>query len=294
MAYYAVIDVGSNTIKLVIYKQHFNTKIRKIKNIKVHAHLIDELTEDGIMNATGIKKLLDALLEFQATVKKYNISWTALIGTAVMRRSKNIKTIQKVIMNQTGLNLRVLTGEEEAYYGHLAVLHSSSIKDALIVDVGGGSTEVTLMKNGVVEKSVSFSFGARSISSDEKSRCFYLKKEVLKCEWIDNVSLPLFAIGGSAHNVVKVIRNAAGQQKQSTHEYKISGEELVHLYRNLSELSKVELLQVDGLSENRVDTIVTALEIFITVYEAANASAFIHGRKGLREGLIYEYITARK
>lgn len=293
MAHYAIIDVGSNSIKLVIYTEGKHNGLKKVENIKIQAHLNDYLRK-GQLTETGIDKLVFTLLSFQSVLSMYSLQSLICVGTAVIRQAENREQILRKVYDQTGIKMRMMTGEEEAYYGYLSVINSSSIQNALIVDAGGGSTEVSLMKNREFQHTYSFPFGVRTILKlgvDEQMCSLqlrsYLVKQFSSVNWIQNAALPLFCIGGSAHQIARILKH---KEKQIAHEYQIPSIQLLTLSEQLSQMKKEEIALIPGLSKKRAETIIPAVELFISLIEVAASPLWIHGRKGMREGLVLEQI----
>ncbi|WLV23834.1 hypothetical protein QR721_09290 [Aciduricibacillus chroicocephali] len=294
MALYGIIDVGSNSIKLVVYTEDKHKALKKIENIKVQAHLCDHL-EAGYLTATGIEKLIHTLLSFQSVLQAYHLDSLICVGTAVIRQAVNREQVLQDVFKQTGIRIKVMTGKEEAYYGYLAVIHSSSIRNAIIVDAGGGSTEVSLMKNGQLADTYSFPFGVRTILKwiiDGQMTPLQLRLHLIKqfscISWIQDTGLPLFCLGGSAHQVARIMSHHRNEKLNRTHEYEIQAAELFDLSEEISQLKEEELTQIPGLSKKRADTIIPAVELFISLIKITQSSSLIHGRRGMREGLVFE------
>lgn len=211
----AIIDIGSNTIRLVLYSYKKNEGLREFGNIKTVAKLRTYLLPNGEMSEEGIQLLADTLNSFRLILADYQVTDIKAAATAAVRQAVNNEEIIRRMEEETGIKIAILTEEEEAYYGFAAVAHSMDTPSAVTIDIGGGSTEITLFINKKLQKTFSFPFGTVSlkqkfvkgsiINSDEREK---LRADVTEkfrsLPWIKNVAFPVIGIGGSARNIAQV------------------------------------------------------------------------------------------
>lgn len=133
---YAIIDIGSNTMRLVIYEKQNGGFYKEIENTKVVARLRNYLI-DGVLNEEGIEVLLQTLFQFQESTRFHQLHHVLCVATATIRQSENQEEIKKLVEGQTDFTLRVLSEYEEARYGYLAVMNSTSFSEGITVDIGG-------------------------------------------------------------------------------------------------------------------------------------------------------------
>lgn len=293
----AIIDIGSNTIRLVLYEYDENQGIYEFGNFKTVARLRSYLLPSGEMSEDGIQVLQATLISFKEIVDNYNVVEIKAAATAAIRQAKNQQEIIKRMKNTTGIQIEILSEEEEAFYGFVAVTHSIDTPSAITIDIGGGSTEITYFENKKLQKSISFPFGTVSlkqkfvkesiINGNELTKLAdYVKKAFASLGWIVNKQLPIIAIGGSARNVAQIHQQKTDYALSGVHQYELSLNELKDLKYDLSLLTFEQLKQLDGLSSDRADSIVPALQVFITLMEIVNTKQLQVSKKGLREGLI--------
>lgn len=300
----ALIDVGSNTIRLVIFNVDTSSlyNISEVQNIKVPARLVQHV-EDGTMNEKGIQLLINLLKNYLKIIEEYKVDQLIAVATAAIRNSSNVDDIVQRVKDETNLELDVFSEAEEAYYGNYAVLHTFNIQDGLSVDIGGGSTEVTLFKNKKVMESHSFPFGAVSLADKffkEKDHSNnkaiketrkWVKNEFKKIKWLSDTNLPLIGVGGSARNI--------GEVYQLQHDYPIAGihgfsmktdsvDEVLDLFASLD---NEEMGSLDGLSQDRRDTIIPANIVFQQLLAIGNSPSFVLSNRGLREGILMKYLN---
>ncbi|HDR7591032.1 TPA: Ppx/GppA family phosphatase [Bacillus mycoides] len=297
---YAIIDIGSNTMRLVIYEKQNGGFYKEIENTKVVARLRNYLI-DGVLNEEGKEVLLQTLFQFQESTKFHQLHHVLCVATATIRQAENQEEIKKLVEGQTDFTLRVLSEYEEARYGYLAVMNSTSFSEGITVDIGGGSTEVTYIKNREILEYHSFPFGALSLkhlfikgdipTKDELEEI----REYLECQfrtlpWLIDKKLPLIAIGGSARNLAKIHQNLTNYPIPGVHLYKMK-EDIENVKGALEKQSFIELQKMEGLAKDRADTIIPAVEVFHKLVNIIEATAFVLSKKGLREGVFYEELT---
>lgn len=297
----AIIDIGSNTIRLVMYKYDKNEGLHEFGNIKTVARLRTHLLPNGEMAEEGIRLLSETLASFKQILNDYDVTDIQAAATAAIRQATNNEEIVERMKAETGIEIDILSEEEEAYFGFLAVVNSMDTNSAVTIDIGGGSTEITLFINKKLQKTYSFPFGTVSlkqrfvngsiINKDErKALQAYVKERFDKLAWIRQINLPIIAIGGSARNVAQVHQQQIEYPISGVHQYRMHKDDLDDLKRELGIMSFEQLKQLDGLSSDRADTIVIALEVFTSLMDVVDTKSFQLSKKGLREGLIINHV----
>ncbi|MEK4424253.1 Ppx/GppA phosphatase family protein [Solibacillus sp. FSL K6-1523] len=293
----AIIDIGSNTIRLVLYSYDKNEGLREFGNIKTVARLRTYILPSGEMSEEGILLLTDILNSFKLILADYRVTDVKAAATAAVRQAINNAEIIARMKEKTGLSIDILSEEEEAYYGFVAVANSMDTPSAITIDIGGGSTEITVFKNKKLQKTISFPFGTVSlmqkfvrgtiISTDEREQLrSFVTNQFSSVEWMKEIKLPVIAIGGSARNIAQIHQQQMDYPLSGVHQYEMKLNNLVDLQNQLTKLTFEELKQLDGLSSDRADSIVLALEVFIALMTAVHTDVIQISKKGLREGLI--------
>jgi exopolyphosphatase/guanosine-5'-triphosphate,3'-diphosphate pyrophosphatase len=295
----AIIDIGSNTIRLVIYEKLINGRhFKEIENIKVASRLRMYLDRQQYLKEEGISRLIKALKRFQMMVDLYGVSETICVATATIRQAKNKKDIVKLVNEKTGFIITILSDYEEAYLGYLAVVNSIDITEGITIDMGGGSTELTYFRQRKLVDYVSLPFGALSLKMQfvkgdipTKEELLQIRKYILSqfetVPWVFNKQIPLIAIGGSARNVAKLHQGLVHYPLGDIHHYEMNISDILSIKEMLKPLSLSELQIVEGLSKDRADTILPALVFFEILGDISKATQFILSSKGLREGVLY-------
>lgn len=297
----AIIDIGSNSIRLVVYSYSFEKGLEEHHNIKTVARLSGYLTDDYTMQEEGIERLIETLQNFQAVLEDLRIKQPVIAATAAVRQATNQTHILDRVFQETGLTITVLSAKQEAYYGYLAVVLTTNVKDAMTVDMGGGSTEVTLYRNKQLVESYSFPFGVVTLKKkfvagdvptlqERKAIKAFVLNQFKEQPWIEGTKLPIISIGGSARNIVQIDQNRKNYPLSGTHQYEMSLEDLRSIDYLMKKISFAERKKIDGLSSDRADVIDGAIITFESLLEFTGSSVFMHSRKGLREGIIIEQL----
>ena len=156
----AIIDIGSNSVRLIIYKINGDSTFKVLNEAKRTIRLGSYLTESDYLADSGLDILLNVLKEFKGICERYEVLEIYVVATEAIRRSINKHHICNKIKLDLGLKVNILSGWEEAKYGYLAIKNSMTEKDAILLDLGGSSMEITLMENEKLKESISLPLGS--------------------------------------------------------------------------------------------------------------------------------------
>lgn len=297
---FGVIDIGSNTIRLVLFRKK-DWGFAEEQNLKISARLRSYMGEDQVMTDEGIEIMINSLQKFHEITRHHNIYEVDAVATAAVRQARNRDEIIERVNSETDYSIRILSEAEEAYYGYLSVIHTTNADNGYIVDMGGGSTEVTLIKDRKMAETHSFPFGALSlfnqfIKNDQpgkkelKEMEEYLKEQLNTIPWLTKRDLPLIGIGGSARNMALIHQYGNEYPLSGIHHYEVPVKDIEKVFSSLAGLSLSDRKKVDGLSKDRADTIIPAIYSIAQLAEHIAADTFIMCRKGLREGVFYSHL----
>ncbi|GEK32726.1 Ppx/GppA family phosphatase [Kurthia sibirica] len=297
----AIIDIGSNTIRLVIYQYSTISGLKEVGNIKAVARLRNYINDDGIMDIKGIEILENLLISFKEMIEDYHVDSLRAVATASIRQSKNGHEIIDRMLETTGIRIELLSEEEEAYFGYFAVVHTTSTQSAVTIDMGGGSTEITYFKNKELQQSISLPFGSVSLKHQfmkdntmthkERNHIYtFAIEQFAAIPWLENLDIPVVGIGGSARNMAKMDQSRKKYPLTGVHQYRMSKQDFIEINSELTSLSYSELKKLDGLSSDRADIIGPVAEVFRALMNRVGSPKFQFSRKGLREGLVMSSI----
>ncbi|MBD0382786.1 Ppx/GppA phosphatase family protein [Paenibacillus sedimenti] len=295
-----IIDIGSNSIRLVIYEINAQGAYRVVSEHKESARLSERIGPDGLLHNKDILSVVPILAHYSLLCKAHNVQTIRAVATAAIRNAANSADIIRTLEEQTDLRIEVLSGAEEARYGFLGVINTIDIRDGLIIDIGGGSTEVTLFRNRELLQSVSFPFGAvnttrqfmknGTISEQEIMGIRHTVEEAISSNpWISSSpNLPMIGLGGTIRTLGKMSQKLNKYSLQLAHNYVMKPGELDYFLRLLSSIPLEKRKKIEGLAKERADIMIPGLVILDTIYEAALSSHCIISGAGLRDGLFYE------
>ena len=155
---HGIIDIGSSTVRMAVYDIRGGDIEMLLK--KKHVVGLAAYVKDGVMTQAGIDKAVEILKEFTGFLQCFHITRVAAFTTAALRNAKNSREAVAEIERRTGLAIRVITGDEEATFDFIGATHAFGHEDGLLVDIGGGSTELVAFAGGKILQKVSLPLGA--------------------------------------------------------------------------------------------------------------------------------------
>jgi exopolyphosphatase/guanosine-5'-triphosphate,3'-diphosphate pyrophosphatase len=195
-----------------------------------------------------------------------------------------------------------LSGEEEARLGFLGMINTIDVSDGFLIDIGGGSTEITLFQNRMIIQNVSFPFGSvnttkrftsnGNLSTEDAERIRSMVEAALeKQAWLrGHNGMPLVGLGGTIRSICKLDQRQKKYSLPLTHNYDINAQTLDLMLQQLTPMSVENRKKVEGMSKDRADIIVPGLIILQTVFRFIGASHYKISGSGLRDGLYYETV----
>lgn len=293
-----LIDLGSNSIRFVIYKMTKKGKYKELLNVKRTARLSMHVDENKNITAEGIEKILHSLHYFKQLAELHEVEEVECVATAVIREANNQKYVLKKINKEFKMHVDVLTGFEEAYYGFLGAVHSTKVKNGVTIDIGGGSTEVTLFKKNKLIHAHSFPFGAVTLSKkfvagktpteiELTGLSAFLSKQFSSLSWLVEVKLPVIGIGGTARNLYKVFQKNEISPSRTPIKRKMMPKDIRLTSEFLQAFSFEKRKEISGLSEERADIIIPGIEAIDQFMQVVKAPSFELSKYGLREGFCF-------
>lgn len=284
---FAAIDIGTNAARLLIKNVDHNplgaTKFRKILFIRYPLRLGMDVFEIGKIGPERAKMMMRMIKGFKQMMRMYDVVDYRACATSAMRDASNGAHLIKKIHKKTGVKIEIIEGDEEA--GILYSNHIDNLPDTdgtyMYVDVGGGSTEVTIIHEGSLVRSVSYNIGTirllhHAVSDDT---VVTLRNDMQKMfEEYGKIN-----IIGSGGNINKLFRLAEDKDKS---QLILPVKELRRLHSVLQPLSIVERMDRFNLKPDRADVIVPAAEIFLIIADCIEADYIYVPTIGLADGII--------
>jgi exopolyphosphatase/guanosine-5'-triphosphate,3'-diphosphate pyrophosphatase len=284
---FGAIDIGSNAIRLlisnVVIKEGKEPQFKKSSLVRVPIRLGADAFVNGIISPENIIRMINAMQAFKLLMKVHNVEHYKACATSAMREAKNGIEIVKKIFDETGVEIQVIGGKEEA-----AIISSTDLNELissdssyLYVDVGGGSTEFTVFSGGKIITSKSFKMGTVRLLNNKKS----VNKEIFanvekwgKKNTKDLKNLSLIGSGGNINKLFKMSGRTEGKP--------ISFIYLNAQYEFLKQMTYQERISELSLNPDRADVIIPATKIYLSAMKWSGARKIYVPKIGLSDGII--------
>ena len=286
----AVLDVGSNSVRLVIYRVE-GRAIWTLFNEKVQAGLGRGVQQTGLLDPDGVDAALITLRRFRAVLDAVHPARIYSAATAAVREAADGRAFAERVLMETGLSLRVLKGEEEAHYAALGVLAGAPQAEGVAGDLGGSSLELVRLKNGAPAKGVTLPCGPFALGLGKPFDAALVRKDVLKkLEAARGFKggKCFYAVGGAWRSLALVHMRLADYPLEILHQYEMSAADALDAARFVARQSKGSLERIEGLSKKRVDALPYAAVLLECLVERLEFERVAISAYGLREGLVFD------
>jgi exopolyphosphatase / guanosine-5'-triphosphate,3'-diphosphate pyrophosphatase len=289
----AVVDVGSNSVRLVIYRLD-GRAVWTVYNEKVLAGLGREVASTGRLAPDGVAQALAAIRRFRAMLDARPVTvFTA--ATAAVREASDGSAFVNRVEAETGLRIRVLSGPEEARYAALGVLAGAPGAEGVVGDLGGSSLELTRVGLGDrldarLGEGVTLPLGPFALASgafDPERVRARIAKRLAGAERLFRAKR-FFAVGGAWRNLALLHMRMVAHPLEIVHQYTLSARDALDLARFIARQSKGSLERIEGVSRRRVETLPYAALVLEGVVERLGIERVELSAYGVREGLLLE------
>lgn len=292
----AAIDIGSNAARLLITEVEENEKgipqFNKLNLVRVPLRLGFDVFETGDIPKNKINKVIETIKAYKHLISIYEVKYLKACATSAMRDARNAEDIIRKVKMETGIEIRVISGDEEAsfiYENHIA---ENLAKDHsyLYIDVGGGSTELTFFNAGKLVFKESFNIGTiRLLKNQVNYKLWDEMKDFIKLGTKDINGIIAIGSGGNINKVFSLSKRKEGKP--------LSLELLRDYHKELSSFSLEDRMKQYKLREDRADVILPAIQIYINVMRWANIEEIYVPKIGLADGLVhmlYDEVKSKK
>ena len=283
---YAAIDIGSNAVRLLIsnvIESNQQTQFFKNSLVRVPIRLGEDSFISGKISNRNINRLLESIQSFKILMNVHGVENYLAYATSALRDAKNGDLIVNEIFNKTGINIEIINGKREAkIISKTDVFQSIDIdKTYLYVDVGGGSTEFSIMYGGKRIESISFKIGTvRLLNKSVDDKIWYQVEDWVRTKTKPHKKIYLMGTGGNINKIHK-ISNIKDNRP-------ITYLAMSSIYNKLNSLTYEERIIEMGLNPDRSDVIVLASEIFLKTLIWSGAKVIYVPKMGLADGMIRE------
>ena len=283
-----VIDVGTNAAKLKICKVN-SEEISTLYQTRIPLRLGDDVFDNERISETKKEQFIHTIQAFYSTCLAFEVDKIRAVATSAMRIAENAQEIIREIKSNVKLDLEVISGDEEArlIQEGLSLLDFDKTKPYLIIDVGGGSTEISIFENGEKIAAKSFELGAIRLLRHKENQTIWQDLT----DWLTNSieienKIHVFGTGGNINKVHKILATSNSDQ--------ISLFKIKELHQEMFPLTFQERMTKFDLKVDRADVIVPAMEIFIFIMEKLQVNSISIPKIGLSDGIIVDIMKENK
>lgn len=282
----AAIDIGSNACRLliddVIKGPDGKVDFVKASLVRVPLRLGFDVFERGEISPAKADQLVNTIKAYKLLLDVYEVEHLKACATAAMRDATNAKEVLERVKAETGIEIEIITGQQEAAYiyeNHVAD-HMTATESYLYIDVGGGSTELTFFTDGKLAAKESFNIGTiRLLKGQVAEKDWDAMKDFIRSKVSGYHHITAIGSGGNINKVFSLSKRKEGKQ--------LNLELLRNYYKEFSSLTVAQRISYYKLREDRADVIVPALLIYINVMRWADAEEIFVPKIGLADGLIH-------
>ena len=297
---YGMIDIGSNTVRMAIYRiegTHVEMLMKKKHTVGLAAYL-----KDGVMQQQGIDKAVEILKEFRAFLLAFNITHVVAFTTAALRNAKNSAVAVGEIERRTGLPIRVITGDEEATYDFIGATHDLSEDAGLLIDIGGASTEIVSYSAGKIEQKSSLPIGSLDFRTKyvhgmlpTKAECEAMREEAeatlgAATAFADVREASIAGIGGTFKGATALYK--ALYEKPFDNVKMEAGrlQALIERFTDEHGINEAMTAMLMKTVPDRIHTVIPGLIIAEVLAARFHCKEITYSDSGVREGYIYSEV----
>ncbi|HEX7872957.1 MAG TPA: Ppx/GppA family phosphatase [Sphingobium sp.] len=287
----AIIDIGSNSVRLVVYDGPRRIPFT-LFNEKVMAGLGAEIGTTGRIGDAAMERGLRALARFQRLCLDMEVDDVRCVATAAVREASNGQDFV-TRCRDIGLEVRILSGEEEGYASAAGLFSGMPDADGIMGDLGGGSLELVRVQHGKVLQSISMPLGVLRVREIRARGKGHLAKTLLSmlaaAGWREETrGLPFYMVGGSWRALARLDMHLRAYPLPIFHHYEMAADRIPALLRTLASTDKSMLKALPFLSGGRIPTLPDAAALLGEVVNRLGSSKMVVSAYGLREGLLYQ------
>jgi len=281
---FAAIDIGTNAVRLLfsnITENKEKTTFKKASLVRVPIRLGFDVFNNGFIDEVKREKLISTMHAFHHLINVHDVIDFRACATSAMREASNGAEIVDAVRKKTGIDIEIISGKTEAeiiYSNRIADMIDNT-KSYLYVDVGGGSTEITLFSKGQIELSHSFNIGTIRLIKDQVKPGEYQKmRETL--HGLKN-KFPSLKIIGSGGNINKLFK-LSGKKPMKP----LSYEKLKEIYETLLSYPINDRIKILGMNPDRADVIIPAAQIYLNIMSWSDAKKILVPKFGVADGIV--------
>ena len=298
----AIIDLGSNTARLLIMEISATGHFHIVDQLKEAPRLGEGMDRDGFLKPQRIQETIKTIKMFRKLCDSYGIEKITAVATAAVRHAKNQRSFLDEVASVCGIKFKVLSAEEEAMYVYKGVINTMDIPKGLILEIGGGSTKIVYYnrRNLLAHETLPFGsitltelFAADNLPPAEQAEKIeeFFTEQLKRIPWLENgdPETQFIGVGGSFRNLCRMAKIMRKYPLKNIHNYVLKDVEFTHTYNMLKSLELDRKKKIRGLSSGRADILPSALAAVAAFKKYMNLGDIVISGSGLRTGIIFNY-----
>lgn len=290
----AVLDIGSNSVRLVIYDRLDRLPL-SLFNEKVLCGLGRNLEQDGHLHPEGRREAITALERFAVLIRAMNIRHVIPLATASLRDAIDGPDFIAEVAAKTGLQIQVISGDEEARLAALGVLSAMPSVHGVMGDLGGGSLEMVGMHSGALHDRVSLPIGPLRFLRPKTERSDITKiidRALNQIAWLgDYRGLDFIAVGGAWRALAKLHIEQSGHPLNIVHHYTMTADTALSFMELMARQSRTSVERMSGFSRRRAESLPLTAFVMIRILEHLAPRKLVFSAYGLREGVLFDLLS---
>ncbi len=287
-----IVDIGSNSIRLVVYDQLKRAPV-PLYNEKVMCQLGKGLASSGKLNPEGAIMARQAVKRYLALARNMEVTSVHVMATAAVRDATDGRAFAESLTREHGMEVDIISGEKEARLGAYGICSSVHEPSGITGDLGGGSMELVRLEHGELGEHTTLPIGPLRLIDETKGSKSELKKVINKAfdsaNWVSGAKPQAFyAIGGSLRAIARLHMDRANYPLRILHQYTVSAKQFAPFLDELLAMSEDRLEKLPGLSGKRAPAIPPAALILQSIIERMQPTQLVFSASGIREGYLFE------
>ena len=297
-----IIDLGSNTARLVIVQVFDDGHFVVVDELKRSTRVGEGMQRDGFLKAVRAQETIATLKMYRRLCDASGVTRIIAVATAAVRSAKNQRSFLDEVFAQTGIKFKVLTAEEEAIYVYKGVINSMDVPKGLILEIGGGSTKLVYYNRRNLLNWETLPFGAitlkelfsgEGLTNEEQTAKVeeFFATQLAQIEWLKTVDpeVKLIGVGGSVRNLGRIVRMLRKYPLHQLHNLEVKGNQFDHTYNLIKGLELDKTKKIKGISSGRADVLPSAFAVIKAFKDYMSIDDMVISACGLREGIMFNY-----
>ncbi len=298
----AIIDLGSNSVRLVLANILSGGYFVVFDELKESVRLGQDMERDGFLKQARIAQAVKTLKMFRKLCDSYNVDKVYAVASNSFRRAKNQKSFIEEINSVCGFKFRVLSEEEEAMHVYCGVINSLDVPKGVIVDIDGGSMQIIQYNRRNILNRECLPFGAitlndlfvgQNFTPEQQSQMIelYVLDQLSQIEWLKQIEpdYQFVGVGGTFRNLAKICKRVKRYPFDMVHNYHVTADEFNNVYDMVKVLPPEKRTKIKGINSDRADIFGAALAGIKAFVDYVGLSDMVISGAGLREGIMFNH-----